>query len=182
MFENSFLISFSFFFFGFRDADDHPGWVKYIHLDGNTYYRHMSGRLLTPDDVTQPRIRECLERLLTLTASTLQEQNLLADLPRDFEIVAERMDPRGSGGILFRLAESEAGHQLRVRLSMRPQPDSSSRTMPKPEAPYVTLPFFSSSGDFMCAFFIRVGEDARDALLETSGLVPYAHHRTASTL
>ena len=81
------------FFFGFRDADDHPGWVKYIHLDGSTYYRHMSGRLLTPDDVTQPRIRECLERLLTLTASTLREQNLLADLPRDFEIVAERMDP-----------------------------------------------------------------------------------------
>jgi hypothetical protein len=50
-------------------------------------------RLLTPDDVTQPRIRECLERLLTLTISTLREQNLLADLPRDFEIVAERMDP-----------------------------------------------------------------------------------------
>ena len=50
-------------------------------------------RLLTPDDVTQPRIRECFERLLALTISTLREQNLLADLPRDFEIVAERMDP-----------------------------------------------------------------------------------------
>lgn len=50
-------------------------------------------RLLTPDDVTQPRIRESLERLLTLTISTLREQDLLADLPKDFEIVAERMDP-----------------------------------------------------------------------------------------
>jgi hypothetical protein len=50
-------------------------------------------RLLTPDDVTQPHIRECFERLLTLTITTLREQNLLADLPRDFEIVAERMDP-----------------------------------------------------------------------------------------
>lgn len=53
----------------------------------------MSGRLLTPDDVTQPRIRECFERLLSLTISTLREQNLLSDLPQDFEIVAERMDP-----------------------------------------------------------------------------------------
>jgi hypothetical protein len=53
----------------------------------------MSGRLLTPDDVTQPRIRECLERLLSLTISTLREHNLLADLPKDLEIVAENMDP-----------------------------------------------------------------------------------------
>ena len=67
--------------------------MKYIHLDGSIYYRHMSGRLLTPDDVTQPRIRECLERLLSLTVSTLREQNLLSDLPQDFEIIAERMDP-----------------------------------------------------------------------------------------
>jgi hypothetical protein len=68
--------------------------MKYIHLDGSTYYRHMgTRRLLTPDDVTQPRIRECFERLLELTISTLREQSLLADLPRDFEIVAERMDP-----------------------------------------------------------------------------------------
>lgn len=67
--------------------------MKYIHLDGSIYYRHMSGRLLTPDDVTQLRIKECLERLFSLTLSTLREQNLLGDLPKDFEIVAENMDP-----------------------------------------------------------------------------------------
>ncbi|KAI0301621.1 hypothetical protein B0F90DRAFT_322641 [Multifurca ochricompacta] len=75
------------------DEDTPPGWVKYIHLDGGTYYRDTNNRVLTPDDVTQPRIRECVERLLSLVMSGLREQNLLADLPKDFEIVAERMDP-----------------------------------------------------------------------------------------
>ncbi|KAH9962982.1 hypothetical protein BC827DRAFT_185837 [Russula dissimulans] len=77
----------------YEDDKVHPEWVEYIHLDGTTYYRHTSGRILTPDDVTQPRIRECLARLYSLTVSTLTEHDLLADLPQDFEIVAERMDP-----------------------------------------------------------------------------------------
>lgn len=50
-------------------------------------------RFLTPDDVTQPRIRECIERLLALIKDTLTKHNLLHNLPPDFEVVAERMDP-----------------------------------------------------------------------------------------
>ncbi|KAI9465737.1 hypothetical protein BJY52DRAFT_1183320 [Lactarius psammicola] len=76
----------------FRD-DTPPGWEKYIHLDGSTYYLHVQNRLLTPDDVTQPRIRECLWRLLNLVKDTLTKHNLLHKLPPDFEVVAERMDP-----------------------------------------------------------------------------------------
>ena len=179
MFKNSFLILF--FFFGFRDADDHPGWVKYIHLDGSTYYRHMSGRLLTPDDVTQPRIRECLERLLTLTASTLREQNLLADLPRDFEIVAERMDPEVPEVFYFVSQSLRRVINYAYDCPCVPNPTHPPEQCPSPKLS--TLPcLFFLRGDFMCAFFIRVGEDAKDALLETFGLVPYAHHRTAPTL
>ena len=180
MFENSFCILF--YFFGFRDADDHPGWVKYIHLDGNTYYRHMSGRLLTPDDVTQPRIRECLERLLTLTASTLREQNLLADLPRDFEIVAERMDPEVPEVFYFVSQSLRRVINYAYDCPCVPNPTHPPEQCPSPKLSTLPCHFFFSRGDFMCAFFIRVGEDARDALLETSGLVPHAHNRTASTL
>lgn len=77
----------------FRDDDTPPGWEKYIHLDGSMYYLHFQNRLLTPDDVTQPRIRECIWRLLNLVKDTLTKHNLLHKLPPDFEIVAERMDP-----------------------------------------------------------------------------------------
>ncbi|KAH9060600.1 hypothetical protein EDB87DRAFT_595306 [Lactarius vividus] len=75
------------------DDDTPPGWEKYVHLDGSIYYQHVPMRFLTPDDITQPRIRECIWRLLTLIKDTLTEHNLLHKLPSDFEVVAERMDP-----------------------------------------------------------------------------------------
>lgn len=75
------------------DDDTPPGWEKYIHLDGSMYYLQVQTRFLTPDDVTQPRIRECIERLHTLVKDTLTKHNLLPMLPPDFETVAEGMDP-----------------------------------------------------------------------------------------
>ncbi|KAH9006550.1 hypothetical protein EDB86DRAFT_3098166 [Lactarius hatsudake] len=75
------------------EPDDDTGWEKYIHLDGSIYYQHVPMRFLIPDDVTQPRIRECIWKLLTLIRDTLTEHNLLHKLPPDFEVVAERMDP-----------------------------------------------------------------------------------------
>jgi hypothetical protein len=39
---------------------------------------------LTPNDVTQPRIRECLQKAVFLEPyPEMREQNLLADLPKD---------------------------------------------------------------------------------------------------
>lgn len=75
------------------DDDTPPGWEKYIHLDGSIYYIQVQTRLLTPDDVTQPRIRECIGKLLALVKDTLTKHNLIHKLPPDFEVVAERMDP-----------------------------------------------------------------------------------------
>jgi hypothetical protein len=161
-------------------------------------------RLLTPDDVTQPRIRECLERLLNLTITTLREQNLLADLPRDFEIVAERMDPEVPEVFYF------VSQSLRRVINYaydcpctaipnpnpNPNPTVTHSSHPPEQCPNPKLSTFYFSPppptppvNFMAVlffyitfpFFFRVGEDARDAFLDALGLIPYAHHRVAST-
>ena len=142
----------------------------------------MSGRLLTPDDVTQPRIRECLERLLTLTASTLREQNLLADLPRDFEIVTERMDPEVPEVFYFVSQSLRRVINYAYDCPCVPNPTHPPEQCPSPKLSTLSCHFFSPVVISCARLFFRVGEDARDALLEAFGLVPYAHHRTASTL
>ena len=175
MFKNSFLILF--FFFGFRDADDHPGWVKYIHLDGNTYYRHMSGRLLTPDDVTQPRIRECLERLLTLTASTLREQNLLADLPRDFEIVAERMDPEDPEVFYFVTQSLRRVINYAYDCPCVPNPTHPPEQCPSPKLSTLPCLFFSPVV-ISCALFL-LGLEKTPGTRFWKHLASYPMHITA---
>jgi hypothetical protein len=157
--------------------------MKYTHLDGGTYYRHMpSGRLLTPDDVTQPRIRECLERLLDLTFSTLEEQNLLADLPKDVEIVAEHMDPEVPE--VFYLVSQSSKQVLNLAYDCPcPNPTHRREECPSPKLskfrpyqPVVRLLLIDS------LLRVRVREDAGDTLLEASRLVPYAYYSVTSTL
>jgi hypothetical protein len=144
-------------------------------------------RLLTPDDVTQPRIRECLERLLSLTFFTLREHDLLADLPDDFEIVSERMDPEVPEAFYFVSQSLRRVINYAYDCPCGPNPTHSPDQCPSPKlstlpfSPYLTPPVISY---LYCNlfFFLRVGEDARNALLEALGLIPHAHHRIAPTL
>ena len=152
--------------------------MKYIHLDGSTYYRHMSGRLLTSDDVTQPRIRECLERLLTLTASTLQEQNLLADLPRDFEIVAERMDPEVPEVFYFVSQSLRRVINYAYDCPCVPDPTHPPEQCPSPKLSTLPCHFFFSRDDFMCAPFL-LGLEKTPGTRFWKHLASYPMHITA---
>lgn len=74
------------------------------------YYRHMGTRRRHP--AAHPRMSRTAVNTDHIRFERAEPPR--ADLPRDFESVAERMDPEVSGGILFRIAESEEGHQLRI--------------------------------------------------------------------
>jgi len=145
-------------------------------------------RLLTPDDVSLPRIRECLERLLSLTFFTLREHNLLADLPEDFEIVAERMDPEVPEVFYFVSQSARRVINYAYDCPCGPNPTHPPEQCPSPKlstffspSPHTAAPPVISH--MYAPFFpFRVGEVAGDAFMDTLGLIPHAHHRITSTL
>jgi hypothetical protein len=109
-----------------------------------------------------------LNDCLSLTMSTLSEQNLLNSLPGDFETVAERMDL----GRYFDFSLRPGGHEQRTHRAQ-------ARTLP--------CPFFfhlspRTASDFHGLRFSGLEKTPGIRFWDVLGLIPHAHYRIASTL
>lgn len=59
------------------------GWIKYIHLDGGSYFYHPTSRIITEDDMENPEHLRSVEEIHEEFLGVLNADGILERLPKD---------------------------------------------------------------------------------------------------